>query len=102
MSDRRSFFREVAGNLCDGTRQVMEVKAQVERGLSGMLASVAGVEDELTAFDADFFSSYELSYSMTLAYPREFFEQMADQAMIAHAGVDTLDLVKALHRQGVI
>ena len=102
MSNRRSFFLEATNSLFDSARQAMQAKEKVEQELTGMLAAVAGVEDELAEFDADFFSSYELSYSMTLAYPREFFEQMADKAGIVHAGVDTLALVKALHRQGVI
>lgn len=102
MSNRRSFFLEVTSSLLDSARQAMQVKEKVEQELAGVLATVAGDGDDLSEFDADFFSSYELSYSMTLAYPRELFEQMADKAGILHAGVDTLDLVKELHRQGVI
>lgn len=102
MSSRRAFFREVTSDLLDGAREALRVKGEVERELASVLETVADTRDELARFNADFFSSYELSYSMTLAYPREFFEQMADAAGIAHADVDTLDLVKALHGKGII
>lgn len=102
MSSRRAFFREVTSNVLDGARQALRAKEEIERELTGAIEAVAAVGDELAKFDADFFSSYEMSYSMTLAYPREFFEQMADSAGIVHTDVDTLDLVKALHGKGII
>jgi hypothetical protein len=102
MNDRRHFFQEATSNLLDGARQALQVKKHVEHELNSVLATAATLGDELAEFDADFFSSYELSYSMTLAYPRDFFEQIADKAGVTHAGVDTLDLVKELHCRGAI
>jgi hypothetical protein len=102
MNSRRGFFREVTNGLLDGAREALRAKQEVERELSGVLQAVTETHDELARFNADFFSSYELSYSLTLAEPREFFEQMAAAAGIAHADVDTLDLVKTLHGRGII
>lgn len=92
----------MTSNVLDGAREALRAKGEIERELASVLETVAAARDELAEFDADFFSSYELSYSMTLAYPREFFEQMATSAGIVHTDVDTLDLVKALHGKGII
>ena len=102
MTDRRTFFRELTRGARDGAKHALAARDQVRREINGVLDALTDESPELEAFDRDFFDSYEMSYSMTLAYPREFFEQMAEQAKIEHQGVETLDLVKALHRQGVI
>ena len=102
MNDRRTFFRDLTSNVINGAKKAVEAKKSVDKEVAGVLGAVAGVTDELDRFDADFFDSYEMSYSMTLAYPREFFDQMAEAAEIPHEGVETLALVKALHEKGVI
>jgi hypothetical protein len=43
-----------------------------------------------------------MSYSLTLAYPREMFEQMARNHGIPYEGVETIEIAKELHMRGVI
>ena len=50
----------------------------------------------------NFFDSYENSYALTLAYPREFFEEMALTADIPYEGRDVLAIVRDLHDKGLI
>ncbi len=101
MTERRFFFRELSRGAVIGAKQALDVREQVKEEIVGVLDALAG-EMDLDGFDRDFFDSYEMSYSMTLAYPREFFDQMAEQVGIEHHGVETLDLVKMLHQRGVI
>ncbi len=102
MNERRFFFREFSGSVLDRARQTLQGRKRLEQQVAEILEEITGNQDELAEFDRGFFDSYEMSYSMTLAYPREFFEQMAEQADIAHQGVETLDLVKSLHKRGII
>ena len=63
------------------------------------------VQDALegaTPGKGDFFDSYEMSYSLTLAYPREMFEQMARDQNMRYEGVETIELARELSRRGVI
>jgi hypothetical protein len=43
-----------------------------------------------------------MSYSLTLAYPREMFEQMARDQGIPYEGVETIDIARELYRRGAI
>ncbi|MFK5925493.1 MAG: hypothetical protein QM483_02575 [Desulfuromusa sp.] len=62
------------------------------------------VQDALddTPGNGDFFDSYEMSYSLTLAYPREMFEQMARDHGMPYEGVETIDIASELYKRGVI
>ncbi len=102
MSERRSFFRELSQEAIRSARQALEVRDQVQEEIVSCLDALAEEPSELDAFDRDFFDSYEMSYSMTLAYPREFFEQAAEKEGIEHRGVETLELVKTLHQRGIL
>lgn len=63
--------------------------------------TVDDVLDEMPG-KGDFFDSYEMSYSLTLAYPRELFEQMARENNLPWEGVETIDIVRKLHALGII
>ena len=88
MTSRRDFFKHY----------FKEIKGSV-------IQSVAEIAEQFRPTDnttEHFFDSYKDSYSLTLAYPREFFEQMADEAGISHEGRETLDVVRDLHKIGII
>ena len=88
MSSRRDFFKHY----------FKETK-------ESLVQSVAEIAEQFRPTDnptKHFFDSYEDSYSLTLAYPREFFEQMAGEAGIPHEGRETLDVVRDLHKKGII
>ena len=80
-------FRELSQEAIRSARQALEVRDQVQEEIVSCLDALAEEPSELDAFDRDFFDSYEMSYSMTLAYPREFFEQAAEKEGIEHRGV---------------
>jgi hypothetical protein len=102
MTDRRTFFRDMTRGALNGAKQALQARDRVHREIAEVLDTLTGESPELEAFDRGFFDSYELSYSMTLTYPRDFFEQMAENVGIEHAGVETLELVKKLHQRGAI
>jgi hypothetical protein len=96
--NRRSFFRA-------GERRAVAAVAECVRQVGEVRRELAATVDELTAAEEkdwmeSFFASYEESYSLTLAYPREFFEPMAEAAGIPHHGRETLDIVRDLYRAG--
>ena len=76
-------------------------------GLQETVSSVSGaveqvLNDDDTPGNGKFFDSYEMSYSLTLAYPREMFEQMALEQNIPFEGVETIDIARELNLRGVI
>jgi hypothetical protein len=96
---RRDFFRDIFG----------ETLRSSVKGFDGLREAFSDVNDTIQdAIDGtsmatgEFFDSYELSYSLTLAYPREMFEQMARVQGIAYEGVETIEIAKELSRRGVI
>jgi hypothetical protein len=95
--DRRKFFRDSERRALAAAADCVEKVGQIHRELTE-------IAEELTAAGENvmdtFFDSYEESCSLTLAYPREFFEPMADAAGIPHQGRETLDIVRDLYRAG--
>lgn len=97
--NRRSFFIDAFGETLrtaikgwDSARETFcEVGDSVRQAMDGTGMASGG-----------FFDSYELSYSLTLAYPREMFEQMARDQGIPYEGVETIEIAKELHQRGVI
>jgi hypothetical protein len=96
---RRDFFKDALGETLRGAF----------RGFEGLRETFCEVSDTLrqTMDGTDrasgkFFDSYELSYSLTLAYPREMFEQMARDHEIPYEGIETIEIAKELNRRGVI
>lgn len=96
---RREFFREAWGetvrNACKGLGSLQETFSDVS-------SSVQDALDGTSVASGDFFDSYELSYSLTLAYPREMFEQIARDQGLPYEGVETIEIAKELNRRGVI
>lgn len=71
---------------------------EVCKGLGAVAGTVKGgiaTDEEFIAWEAqDFFSSYETSYSMTLAYPEDLLIQSAKAAGIQTAGRSKLEIVE--------
>jgi hypothetical protein len=96
---RRDFFKDAFG----------ETLRSAVKGFDGLRETFGGVRDTIrqemdgtSMASGGFFDSYELSYSLTLAYPREMFEQMARDEGISYEGVETIEIAKELNRRGVI
>ncbi|ALC15505.1 hypothetical protein DSOUD_0717 [Desulfuromonas soudanensis] len=96
---RRDFFRDAFGETLrsavkgfDGLRETFgDLNNSIQDAMNGTSMATGG-----------FFDSYELSYSLTLAYPREMFEQMARDQGIVYEGVETIEIAKELSKRGVI
>lgn len=97
--NRRDFFKDAFGEtLRGGAKGIEYIRDTVcELGDAARQAM-----DGAGSPSGKFFDSYELSYSLTLAYPREMFEQMARSHGIPYQGVETIELAKELNRRGVI
>lgn len=96
---RRDFFREAFGETLRGVYRGADALRETYSELS------EGIQDAMDGTEGsrgDFFDSYELSYSLTLAYPRELFEQIAREQGIVYEGVETIDLARELNRKGII
>jgi hypothetical protein len=97
--NRRSFFidafRETLRNTIKGLDGVRETFCEVGDSFQQAM-------DGTSMASGGFFDSYEMSYSLTLAYPREMFEQMARNHGIPYEGVETIEIAKELHKRGVI
>ena len=95
---RREFFREALDESIraaqNGFINLQETFTEVNDTVQDMLDGTPG--------KGDFFDSYEMSYSLTLAYPREMFEQMARDQDIPYEGVETIDIASELYKRGVI
>jgi len=96
---RREFFREALGETVRGAYKGVE---SLRETFSGVSDTIQDAMDGTGAASGDFFDSYELSYSLTLAYPRELFEQMAREQGMPYEGIETIELARELNRRGVI
>lgn len=96
---RRDFFREALGETLRGIYRGADTLRETCSELS---ANFQDAMDGTESAHGAFFDSYELSYSLTLAYPRELFEQIAREQGLPYEGVETIDLAKELHQRGVI
>ena len=95
---RREFFRET---LDESIRAAQKGFLSLQDTFTEVNDAVQDILDE-TPGRGDFFDSYEMSYSLTLAYPRDLFEQMARDHGISYEGVETIDIASELHGRGVI
>ena len=95
---RREFFREA---LDESIRAAQKGFLNLQETFTEVNDAVQDALDE-TPGHGDFFDSYEMSYSLTLAYPREMFEQMARDQGMPYEGVETIDLASELYKRGVI
>ena len=95
---RREFFREALDESIraaqKGVLSLQETFTEVNDAVQDVLEDAPG--------KGDFFDSYEMSYSLTLAYPREMFEQMARDQDMPYEGVETIELANELYKRGVI
>ncbi len=96
---RREFFREA---LDESIRAAQKGFLSLHETFTAVNGSVQEALEGDTPGTGDFFASYEMSYSLTLAYPREFFEQMAREQGLSYEGVETIRLADELHKRGVI
>lgn len=97
--DRRRFFSRILGETVAAASECKKELDGIKSGLGETIDGLLGLGEEPAP---DFFDSYEMSYSLTLAYPRDMFEQMADKAGVLHSGRETIDIAKELHDKGVI
>ena len=95
---RRDFFREA---LDESIRAAQKGLLSLQETFTEVNDSVQDALDD-TPGKGDFFDSYEMSYSLTLAYPREMFEQMAREQDMPYEGVETIELANELYKRGVI
>jgi len=96
---RREFFREV---LDESIRAAQKGFLSLQETFTQVNDSVQDALDGPTPGKGDFFDSYEMSYSLTLAYPREMFEQMARDNNLPYQGVETIEIANELYKRGVI
>jgi hypothetical protein len=96
---RREFFKEA---LDESIRAAQKGFLSLQETFSEIQDTVGDALDDDTPGKGDFFDSYEMSYSLTLAYPREMFEQMARDQGIPYEGVETIDIARELYRRGAI
>lgn len=95
---RREFFREA---LDESLRAAQKGFLSLQETFTDVNGAVQDALDD-TPGKGDFFDSYEMSYSLTLAYPREMFEQMARDQGMPYEGVETIELANELYKRGVI
>jgi len=95
---RRDFFREA---LDESIRAAQKGFLSLQETFTEVNDTVQDVLDD-TPGKGDFFDSYEMSYSLTLAYPREMFEQMARDQDMPYEGIETIELANDLYKRGVI
>jgi hypothetical protein len=95
--NRRTFFQKGERQALGAVAVCVEEVNQLRKELAEVAQEVLSARDSLMD---TFFDSYEESYSLTLAYPREFFEPMAQAAGIPCEGRETLDIVRDLYRAG--
>jgi hypothetical protein len=99
MSNRREYLKQTLNNFNEAVKTCSKEQQNLRQELGAVTESLLDVQEELMD---TFFDSYESSYALTLAYPREMFEQMADQAGIPHKGRELNDIARDLHQKGVI
>lgn len=95
---RREFFREA---LDESLRAAQKGFLSLQETFTDVNDAVQDALED-TPGKGDFFDSYEMSYSLTLAYPREMFEQMARDQGMSYEGVETIDIANELYKRGVI
>lgn len=96
---RREFFR---ASLDETIRAAQKGFHNLQETFSSVSDSVEQALDGDTPGAGEFFDSYEMSYSLTLAYPREMFEQMAREQDMPYKGVETIEIAKELCSRGVL
>lgn len=96
---RRDFFKEM---FEETLREAVRGATHFKDTLYDVSDTVHHSMEGTAVASGKFFDSYELSYSLTLAYPREMFEQMAKSHGIEYKGIETIELAKELNRRGVI
>jgi hypothetical protein len=96
---RRDFFREA---LDESIRAAQKGFLSLQETFTEVNDSVQDALDGPTPGKGDFFDSYDMSYSLTLAYPREMFEQMARDQGMPYEDIETIELARELNRRGVI
>lgn len=99
MMRRREFFR---ASLDETIRAAQKGFLNLQETFSSVSDSVEQALDGDTPGSGEFFDSYEMSYSLTLAYPREMFEQMAREQDMPYEGVETIEIAKELCSRGVL
>jgi len=97
--DRRKFIGRLFGDTLTAVSDCKKELDSLKIDLNETIEEMVGIAEEP---EQNFFDSYEMSYSLTLAYPRDMFEQMAEKAGIDHAGRETIDIAKELSEKGVI
>ena len=95
---RREFFRDA---LDESIRAAQKGLLSLQETFTEVNEAVQDVMDD-TPGKGEFFDSYDMSYSLTLAYPREFFEQMAREQGIPCEDIETIEIAKELNKRGVI
>lgn len=95
---RREFFREA---LEESIRAAQKGFLSLQETFTEVNEAAQDAMDDIPS-KGDFFDSYELSYSLTLAYPREMFEQMARDQDIPYEGIETIEIANELYKRGVI
>jgi hypothetical protein len=72
--------------------------SEIGKEIGAVVRSVnEGLRENETAYErCDFFSSYETSYSVTLAYPDDILLESARRMGIATEGREKLDIVKEM------
>ncbi|MCF6265472.1 MAG: hypothetical protein L3J57_02870 [Desulfuromusa sp.] len=95
---RREFFREA---FDESIRAAQKGFLSLQETFTEVNDAVQDVMDD-TPGKGEFFDSYEMSYSLTLAYPRDMFEQMARDQGMPYEGVETIELADELCKRGVI
>ncbi|WP_321371502.1 hypothetical protein [uncultured Desulfuromusa sp.] len=96
---RREFFREA---LDESIRAAQKSFLSLQETFTEVNESVQDALNGDTPGKGEFFDSYEMSYSLTLAYPREMFEQMAREQGLSYEGVETIEIANELYKRGVI
>jgi hypothetical protein len=96
---RRDFFREA---LDESIRAAQKGFLSLQETFTVVNESMQDAMDGSTPGKGEFFDSYEMSYSLTLAYPREMFEQMAREQNLPYEGVETIEIANELYKRGVI
>jgi len=95
---RREFFRS---SFDETIRAAQKGFLSLQETLTTFNDAMEDALDEVPG-KGQFFDSYEMSYSLTLAYPREMFEQMAREQGLPYEGVETIEIARELSRRGVI
>ena len=96
---RREFFR---ASWEETLKAAQKGFVSLQETMATINESIEDVIDDETPGKGDFFDSYEMSYSLTLAYPREMFEQIAREQGLPYEGVETIEIAKELYSRGVI